>query len=91
MEGELCGTSGHIISVDLQNKSAAIEINYRGLINYSCPIFKLQRVYRHGDLVKIFASPEKGISGCVLDHQGENLILTVSRHEEMIEMCSEYI
>ena len=91
VEGELHGTSGHIISVDLQNKSAAIEINHRGLINYSCPIFELQHMYRCGDSVKIFAGPEKGISGCILDHRGENLILTVSRHGEMIEVCSKYI
>ncbi|KIM67432.1 hypothetical protein SCLCIDRAFT_20952 [Scleroderma citrinum Foug A] len=86
VEGELRNTPGHIISVDLENKSAAVEIDYRGLINYSCLIFKLQRVYKHGNSVKIFAGPEKGTSGCVLDHRGENLILTVSRHGEMTEV-----
>ena len=90
VEGELRNTPGRIISVDLENKSAAVEIDYRGLVNYSCPIFELQRVYKHGNSVKIFAGPEKGTSGCVLDHRGENLILTVSRHGEMTEVCSKY-
>ena len=90
MEGELRNTPGCIISVDLENKSAAVEIDYRGLVNYSCLIFELQRVYKHGDSVKIFAGPEKGTSGCILDHRGENLILTVSRHGEVTEVCSKY-
>ena len=90
VEGELHNTPGRIISVDLENKLAAVEIDYRGLVNYSCPIFELQCVYKHGDSVKIFAGPEKGTSGCVLDHRGENLILTVSQHGEMTEVCSKY-
>ena len=59
IEGELCSSSGCIISIDLQSKSATIEINInRGLVNCSCLIFQLQHMYRHGDWVKIFAGPE---------------------------------
>ncbi|KAL4078488.1 hypothetical protein V8B97DRAFT_2021531 [Scleroderma yunnanense] len=56
------------------------------LLNYSCSIFELQHVHRHGDWVKIFAGSERGTFGCILNHAGENLTLTVSQHGEVIKV-----
>ncbi|KAL4074011.1 hypothetical protein J3A83DRAFT_4187567 [Scleroderma citrinum] len=41
----------------------------------------------HGDWVKIFAGSERGTFGCILNHAGENLTLTVSQHGEVIKVA----
>ena len=89
-EGELCNTSGPIISVDLQNKSTTIEFNSdKGLtLQYSCPIPHLQCVYKCGDWVKVFAGSDRGTEGYVMSHATENLTMSVQQCGEMIEVCT---
>ncbi|KAL4075155.1 hypothetical protein V8B97DRAFT_1915788 [Scleroderma yunnanense] len=55
-EGELINTSERIISVDLQNWSAVININSDGGL-VVCE-----------DWVKIFAGPDRGIEGCIMNY-----------------------
>ncbi|KIM67506.1 hypothetical protein SCLCIDRAFT_21036 [Scleroderma citrinum Foug A] len=87
-EGELFNTSATILSVDFQNKSATVVIDSNGTlpVQHSCPISSLQRTYRRGDSVKVFAGSDRGTEGCVVDHSGENVILTVHQTGEIIEI-----
>ncbi|KAL4064090.1 hypothetical protein V8B97DRAFT_2026177 [Scleroderma yunnanense] len=92
IEGELVNTSGRIVSVDLQNQSAVINIDSDGgLVAYSCLISHLQCVHRHGDWVKIFAGPDRGIEGCIVNYVGENLTLMVCQHGENIKVQADPI
>ena len=91
-EGELFNMSATILSVDFQNKSATVVIDSNGTlpVQHSCPISSLQCTYRRGDSVKVFAGSDRGTEGCVVDHSGENIILTVHRTGEIIEVCTLY-
>ena len=85
--GEFADTTGRILSVDMQNRSTAINIHHdKGSVEYSCPISHLQHVHECGDWVKIFAGSDKGIEGCVVNHVGENLVLAVRRFGETVEV-----
>ncbi|KAL4080649.1 hypothetical protein J3A83DRAFT_4184650 [Scleroderma citrinum] len=65
-EGELVNTSGRIISVYLQNQSAVINIDSdEGLVV-------------HEDWVKIFAGPDRGIEGCIVNYVTANFKKTLS-------------
>ncbi|KAL4062403.1 hypothetical protein V8B97DRAFT_2026831 [Scleroderma yunnanense] len=84
-EGELVNTSGRIISVYLQNQSAVINIDSdEGLVVYSCLISHLQCMHRHEDWVKIFAGPDRGIEGCIVNYVGEHLTLKVTANFKKI-------
>ncbi|KIM65443.1 hypothetical protein SCLCIDRAFT_22646 [Scleroderma citrinum Foug A] len=87
-EGELFNMSATILSVNFQNKSASVVIDSNGTlpVQHSCPISSLQRTYRCGHSVKVFAGSDRGTEGCVVDHSGENIILTVHRTGEIIEI-----
>jgi len=88
-EGELRNTSGCILSVDLQNRSAVIAISSDGKLpaQYSSPILHLQRMYRRSDWVKVFAGSDRGTEGCVVDQSGERVTLSIHRHGEITEVC----
>ena len=88
-EGELRNTSGCILSIDLQNRSAVIAISSDGKLpaQYSSPILHLQRMYRRGDWVKVFAGSDRGTEGCVVDQSGERVTLSIHRHGEITEVC----
>ena len=81
-----------ILSVNFQNKSATVVINSNGTlpVQHSCPISSLQHTYRCGDSVKVFAGSDRGTEGCVMDHSGKNIILTVHQTGEIIEVCTLY-
>lgn len=88
--GELLNTTGRIVSVDVQNRSAVISIHSdKGPVEHSCLISHLQRVHKCGDWVKILAGSDKGIEGCVTNHVGESLVLAVRRLGETVEVRAQ--
>jgi len=90
VKGDLRDRLGRIISVDLENQSATIDTNSDGDDGeaevFACPIFDLQREYRRGDWVKIFAGDDRGVEGCVLYRVDEMLTLSACRHGERNEV-----
>ena len=88
-EGELCNTSGCILSVNLQNRSAVIAISSDRKLpaQYSSPILHLQCMYRCGDWVKVFTGSDRGTEGCVVDQSGKRVMLFIHRHGEITEVC----
>lgn len=89
--GEHLDATGRIVSVDRQNRSAVITVpGDRGSVEYHYDIFHLQRVHNCGDWVKIFAGPDKGTEGCVVNHIGPNLVLSVHRPCGTVEVRAHY-
>ena len=86
-QGELNDACGPILSVDLQNKTAIVDIESgSGLTGeFSFSIFHLQRKHRRGDSVKVFAGSDRGVEGFVVIG-GENLTLAVHREGETIQV-----
>ena len=71
----------------MQNWSTAINIHHdKGPVEYSCPISHLQCMHECGDWLKVFTGSDKGIKGCVMNHVGENLVLTVYQFGETVRV-----
>jgi len=87
VQGEFVNTYGAVLAVDMQNKTATIEIDAENCLTgqYCFPISHLRRVHRRGDSVKVFAGPDKGAEGFVVAI-GDNLTIAVRRDGEDIEV-----
>ena len=87
LQGEFVDTCGTILAVNMQNKTATIEIDAEDGLKgqYYFLIFHLQCVHRRGDSVKVFAGPDKGAKGFIVA-LGDSLTVAVGQDGEDIEV-----
>ena len=86
-QGEFINTCRAVLAVNMQNKSATIEINAEDGLKgqYYFSISHLRHVHRHRDSVKVFVVPDKGAEGFIVA-LGDNLTVAVRRDGEDIEV-----
>ena len=86
-QGEFINTCRAVLAVNMQNKSATIEINAEDGLKgqYYFSISHLRHVHRHRDSVKVFAVPDKGAEGFIVTI-GDSLTMAVCQDGEDIEV-----